>query len=57
MQPQAGEIHVPRHPRGIEIAKNTRDFFPIGGVNLRCVIALVEALQSAVPEATDHPAQ
>jgi hypothetical protein len=57
MQAQTGEVHVLWHPRAVEIGENTRDFLPIGGVNLRGVITLVKAFQSAVTEAADHSAR
>jgi hypothetical protein len=56
MQTQPGEVHVLRHPRAVEIGENTRNFLPIDGVNLRSVITLVEAFQSAVTEAADRTA-
>jgi hypothetical protein len=57
MQTQTGEVHVLRHPRVVEIGENTRNFLPIGGVNLRGVITLVKAFQSAVTEAADRSAR
>ena len=57
MQAQTGEVHVLRHPRAVEIGENTRDFLAVGGVDLRGVITLVEAFQSAVTEAADRSAR
>ena len=54
MQSQTGKVDVLRHPRAIEIGKNTGNFLPIGGVNERRIITFVEAFQAAVSEAADH---
>jgi len=44
MQAQAREIHILWRLRRIEVGKNARDLLPKGGVDLRRVIALIQAL-------------
>lgn len=56
VQPQAGEIDVPWHSRRIQSGENSGYLLPKGCVNLRRVVTLVEAFQSAMPKTADHTA-